>query len=113
MIAKGVWQKGKTIADVVDSLKEGDVILKGANALDLDHKQAAILIGHPKAGTIGLALPAVLGRRVKLIIPVGLEKRVNGDLYTLAEKLNEPVHAAIVCCLFQDKFLLKWMQLTF
>ncbi|MGD0405401.1 MAG: hypothetical protein ABSB10_01940 [Candidatus Bathyarchaeia archaeon] len=90
VIAKGVWQKGKTIADVVDSLKEGDVILKGANALDLERKQAAILIGHPKAGTIGLALPAVAGRRVKLIIPVGLEKRVNGDLYALAEKLNAP-----------------------
>jgi hypothetical protein len=90
VITKGVWQKGKTIAHVVDSLKEGDVILKGANALDLERKQAAILIGHPKAGTIGLALPAVLGRRVKLIIPVGLEKRINGDLYALAEKLNEP-----------------------
>jgi hypothetical protein len=90
VIVKGVWQKGKTIEDVVDSLKEGDVILKGANALDLTRKQAAILIGHPKAGTIGLALPAVVGRRVKLIIPVGLEKRVNGDLFTLAEKLNAP-----------------------
>jgi len=90
VIIKGKWQKGKSIGDVVDLLKEGDVILKGANALDLTRKQAAILIGHPKAGTIGLALPAVLGRRVKLIIPVGLEKRVNGDLFTLAEKLNAP-----------------------
>jgi len=90
VIVKGVWQRGKSIEDVVDSLKEGDVILKGANALDLTRKQAAILIGHPKAGTIGLALPAVVGRRVKLIIPVGLEKRVNGDLFVLAEKLNAP-----------------------
>jgi hypothetical protein len=90
VITGGVWQKGKTLADVVDSLKEGDVILKGANALDLTHKQAAILIGHPKAGTIGLALPAIVGRRVKLIIPVGIEKRVNGDLCSLAEKLNAP-----------------------
>lgn len=90
VIVKGVWQKGKTIADVVETLKEGDVILKGANALDLTHKQAALLIGHPKAGTIGLALPAVVGRRVKLIVPVGLEKRVNVDLHAIAEKLNEP-----------------------
>jgi len=90
VIMKGEWQKGKTIADVVDILKEGDVILKGANALDLTRKQAAILIGHPKAGTIGLALPAVAGRRVKLIVPVGLEKRIEGDLYALAEKLNAP-----------------------
>jgi hypothetical protein len=90
VITKGVWEKGKTIADVIDDLKEGDVILKGANALDLTRKQAAILIGHPKAGTIGLALPVVAGRRVKLIIPVGLEKRVNGDLNKIAEKLNAP-----------------------
>ena len=65
VIVKGVWQKGKTIGDVVDSLKEGDVIVKGANALDLDRKQAAILIGHPKAGTIGLALPADCGAQSK------------------------------------------------
>jgi hypothetical protein len=88
VITNGFWEKGKTIADVIDSLKEGDVILKGANALDLTHRQAAILIGDPKAGTIGLALPAVVGRRVKLIIPVGLEKRINGDLNALAQKLN-------------------------
>ena len=90
VIVKGVWKKGKTIADVVDSLWEGDVILKGANAVDLTRKRAALLIGHPKAGTIGLALPVVVGRRVKLILPVGLEKRVYGDLHVLAEKLNAP-----------------------
>ena len=76
--------------DVIEELKEGDVILKGANAVDLNRKQAAILIGHPKAGTIAVALQAVLGRRVKLIIPVGLEKRVSGDLCCLAEKVNQP-----------------------
>jgi hypothetical protein len=90
VIVKGVWQMGKTIADVVDDLKEGDVIVKGANALDLERRQAAVLIGHPKAGTIGLALPAIVGRRVKLILPVGLEKRINGDLNALAAKLNAP-----------------------
>ena len=90
VIVNGAWQRGKTIEDVVESLEEGDIVLKGANALDLKRRQAAILIGHPKAGTIGLALPAVVGRRVKLIIPVGIEKRVEGDLFELAHKLNEP-----------------------
>lgn len=90
VITKGVWQKGKTIFDVVDDLKEGDVILKGANALDFQRKQAAVLIGHPKAGTIIAVLQAVAGRRVQLIIPVGLEKRVYGDLFALAEKVNAP-----------------------
>ena len=90
VITKGEWRKGKTIVDVIDELKEGDVILKGANAVDLQRKQAALLVGHPKAGTIAVALQAVLGRRVRLIIPVGLEKRVNGDLFCLAEKVNMP-----------------------
>jgi hypothetical protein len=90
VITNGVWQKGKTIFDVVDDLKEGDLILKGANALDLERKRAAILIGHPKAGTIGVALQAVVGRRVRLILPVGLEKRINGDLNIIADKLNTP-----------------------
>lgn len=90
IIVNGVWQRGKTIFDVADDLKEGDVILKGANALDLLRKRAAILIGHPKAGTIGIALQAVTGRRVRLILPVGLEKRVPGDLDTLAVRLNTP-----------------------
>jgi hypothetical protein len=90
VITKGTWRKGKTIVDVIDELKEGDVILKGANTVDFHRKQAAILIGHPKAGTIAVALQAVLGRRVRLIIPVGLEKRVCGDLCCLAEKVNQP-----------------------
>lgn len=88
IIVNGSWQKGRTIFDVVDELKAGDLILKGANALDLASKQVAIYIGHPKAGTIGAALQAVAGRRVRLIIPVGLEKRVYGNLYELAMKLN-------------------------
>jgi hypothetical protein len=90
VITKGVWHKGKTINDVVDQLVEGDVILKGANAIDLERNLAAVLIGHPKAGTIAVALQAVVGRRVRLVIPVGLEKRVNGNLFELAEKLNAP-----------------------
>jgi hypothetical protein len=90
VISKGRWLQGKTIFDVVDDLKEGDIILKGANAVDLDRRRAAILIGDPKAGTIGAAMQAVVGRRVRLIVPVGLEKRIATDLDTLAAKLNAP-----------------------
>ncbi len=90
VISRGKWLRGKTIQDLADSLVEGDVIIKGANALDLEHKQAAILIGHPKAGTAAIAIQAVAGRRVKLILAVGLEKRVSGSLTAMAEKLNSP-----------------------
>lgn len=90
VLQKGVWLKGKTIFDVIDDLQEGDVILKGANAVDLVQKRAGILIGHPKGGTIVTALQAVVGRRVSLILPVGLEKRVSTDLYHIAAQLNAP-----------------------
>ena len=90
VIKDGVWQKGKVIFDVVDDLREGDVIMKGANAVDLIQRRAAILIGHPQAGTIGASLKAVVGRRVRLILPVGLEKRISGNIDELASRLNEP-----------------------
>ncbi|MCX5850076.1 MAG: hypothetical protein NTW65_11595 [Deltaproteobacteria bacterium] len=90
VIRNGMFQKGKTIFDVVEDLHEGDVILKGANAVDLIQRRAAIMIGAPKAGTIGVSLPAVVGRRVRLILPVGLEKRVYGNLDELAAKMNAP-----------------------
>lgn len=88
VIIKGQWQRGKTVFDVIDDLKGGDVILKGANAVDLTAKRAGILIGHPKGGTIAAALPAVTGRRVKLILPVGVEKRVAEGLDRIAGLLN-------------------------
>jgi len=90
VLVDGVWKKGLTIFDVLDELREGDVILKGANALNVSSKKAAIYIGHPLGGTIGAALQAVVGRRVRLILPVGLEKRVDSDLDKLALKLNVP-----------------------
>ncbi len=90
VIVKGVWQKGKTLFDVAEGLREGDVILKGANALDLARKQVAVLIGHPRGGTSITALQAAVGRRVRLILPVGLEKRVTGDLMELAARINAP-----------------------
>ena len=89
IISDGKWQKGKTIFDVVDDLKAGDVVLKGANAFDR-HGQAAVQIAHPTGGTIIAALSAVVGQRVQLIVPVGLEKRVLEDVNVLAQRCNAP-----------------------
>jgi len=37
-----------------------------------------------------VALTAVIGRRVRLIIPVGLEKRISGNFDEIANKVNVP-----------------------
>lgn len=90
VITGGEWRRGLTLFDVVDDLSEGDMIIKGANALDLKRRQAAVLVGHPRGGTIVAALQAAVGRRVGLMIPVGLEKRVDADLMDLSRRLNAP-----------------------
>lgn len=90
VIVDGRWLKGKQIFDVVDEMKAGDVILKGGNALDLARGRAAVYIGHPMGGTVGAAIPAVIGRRVQMIVPIGLEKRVAEDVNDLAAELNSP-----------------------
>jgi hypothetical protein len=89
VITDGQWQKGKLITDAASELQKGDVILKGANAFDLEG-QPAVQIGHPQGGTIMAALPAVIGQRVQLIVPVGLEKRVLEPVTYLAERCNAP-----------------------
>jgi len=90
VIEKGYYKPGKTIFDVADELGTGDIIVKGANAVDLAGRKAGILIGHPKGGTIQAAMAAVIGRRAVLYIPVGLEKRVHGDIDELASVMNSP-----------------------
>jgi len=89
VLVAGTWQKGKQIFDVADGLGAGDVILKGANALDPVARRAAVLIGHPQLGTSGPAIAAAVGRRVRLIVPVGLEKRVFEPIADLAAAAND------------------------
>lgn len=88
VIVDGEWQPGKTVFDVAESLKAGDVVLKGGNAFD-PYGQAAVQIGHPQGGTVMAVVPAVIGRRVKLIVPIGLEKRVFDDIHTLSLRVND------------------------
>lgn len=90
VVVKGSWNRGATIFDVVEDLEEGDLVIKGANALDLARRQAAVYIGDRKAGTVGAALLAAAGRRVGLFVAVGLEKRVQCDLVDVASRLNAP-----------------------
>ena len=90
VIRGGEAVTGQTIFDVADALKAGDVVIKGANAVNVETGRAGILIGDAKSGTIGAILPAVVGRRVRLVVPVGLEKRVSGDIADIAGLLDTP-----------------------
>lgn len=90
VLVDGKWQEGKNIFDVTEDLSAGDVVIKGANAVNIRRRQAGVLVADRWAGTIGAAVPLVAGRKVKLIVPVGLEKRICEDIAELSEQLNAP-----------------------
>ena len=81
--------EGSSSKDIVSELGPGDVFIKGANALNYERSQAALLIGHPTGGTIGAAIGVLVARRVNVLIPVGLEKSIPGDLNEVAEIVAE------------------------
>jgi len=82
--------EGVTAADAVAAMSPGDVALKGANALNYEQRQAAILIGHQQGGNIGALIGPATARRVHFMIPVGLEKSVGFDLAEAARLANDP-----------------------
>jgi len=92
-----ILEKGKVVdiplADAVKRLKAGDVVMKGANALDYRNKMAAINILDPSGGTTGSTMPFIIARKAHLVIPVGLEKLVAGDLVDTTLKMREPVES--------------------
>ncbi|RJQ56408.1 MAG: hypothetical protein C4530_14795 [Desulfobacteraceae bacterium] len=90
-----ILEKGKVVdislADAAKKMKAGDVVIKGANALDYKNKIAAVNILHPAGGTTGITMPFIVARKAYLVIPVGLEKLVAGDVVDLTMKMREPM----------------------
>jgi hypothetical protein len=89
--------KGKVVDmsldDAAKKLKAGDVVMKGANALDYKNKVAAVNILHPAGGTTGITMPFIVARKAHLVIPVGLEKLVAGDVVAQTLMTREPVES--------------------
>ena len=91
VIRNGKRAEGVTLEAALEGLKAGDVVIKGANALDYENKVAGVLVGSPTGGTVGKILPYVIARKAVLVIPVGLEKLTPGVGGELARKMREPV----------------------
>jgi len=61
--------------DFYKTLEKGDLVIKGANAVD-DSGNAGVLVGNETGGTIGALIGIACVRGIPLVIPVGLEKLV-------------------------------------
>ncbi len=74
-----IFHKGKSIeaepASVLDKLSPGDILLKGANALD-HQGNVGVIMASPVGGTMGQFYMAMKARGLEVIYPVGLEKMV-------------------------------------
>ncbi len=74
-----VLEKGRImeedIENAVKRMKNNDVFIKGANALDFEGT-AGVMMASLTGGTIGSVLGVIKARGIKLIIPVGLEKLI-------------------------------------
>lgn len=96
VLVNGKVQAGASMDDALKTLKTGDVVIKGANALDLGHKTAGVLIGggpDSTSGSSGKFMSVVVARKAHLIIPIGLEKQVGGDVVDIANKMREPLES--------------------
>ncbi|MHB1406075.1 MAG: hypothetical protein ACYCV0_10860, partial [Desulfitobacteriaceae bacterium] len=66
-----------SLKDVVPTLGRNDVVIIGANILDLDGN-AAMCVGGALGGPAGEVLTGIQGSGAKIIIAVGLEKLIPG-----------------------------------
>lgn len=67
--------------DALKQMGEGDIIFKGGNMLNYEKQQVAVCIGAPDGGTTKRLRAITTGEgKSKLIVPIGLEKQVYGDL---------------------------------
>jgi len=93
VLVKGKLRDDLSLDEAVRLLKPGDVVIKGANALDYQNKTAAVIVGSSSAGTTGKILPYVGARKAHLVIPVGLEKQVSGNAIDIVRKMRQPVES--------------------
>jgi len=93
ILVKGKRRDDLSLGEAVRMLKPGDVVIKGANALDYENKTAGVIVGSSSAGTTGKILPYVGARKAHLVIPVGLEKQVAGRAIDIVKKMREPVES--------------------
>lgn len=61
--------------DFVSSFENGDIFIKGANAVDPSGR-AGILMANEYGGTIGQSIGILKARGIEIIVPVGLEKLI-------------------------------------
>ncbi len=89
----GQIQDDLSMEQALQDLKAGDVVIKGGNALDYSNRLAAVYIGGGSGGTTGKFMPYVVARKAHLIIPIGLEKTIAGNIIEVVKRMRDPIES--------------------
>lgn len=94
-----VFRDGQLAPDLdrfsaVKVMQPGDIFIKGANALNYERGIAGIWVGGEGGGTVGGTLGYIITRKLRLLLPVGLEKC-----------LPYPIEAAAIAVNYEDEAL--------
>jgi len=89
VLKEGERLDGATAKEIIRQMGPGDVFIKGANALNYASKVAGILVGDPTGGTIGATIGCMIARRIRYIVPVGLEKNIATDIHAVHSLLGD------------------------
>lgn len=84
LVFKNGIVKDSSYQEMLKEMKAGDIVFKGANIINYQKGQAGVLIGHPTGGTTGIIAPVIEKKKLRLIIPVGLEKESSQDIDVLS-----------------------------
>ncbi len=68
-----------SFGEAVKTLRSGDVVVIGANAIDASGR-AAMLLGSPLGGNVGQGLAGIMSQGCRVIIACGLEKLIPGSI---------------------------------
>ncbi len=91
LIERGQEVSGLSLNEALDKLSSGDLIVKGGNALDYRKGLVGTLTGSDTGGTSGAILPHLKNKGLRLVIPIGLEKQIAGDLTEVVPLMQKPV----------------------
>lgn len=72
---KGEYVENTKVIDVLDKMGPEDVIIKSANALDVNYVPI-VLLASETGGTVGSFIGSAAAKNIKVIVPVGLEKSI-------------------------------------
>lgn len=88
LLEKGKWKNvDENIVKEVKGLTGNDLIICGANAIDYKGR-AALMAGSPGGGNVGESMSSWYSEGMSILIPVGIEKMIPGDLDEIIKKTS-------------------------